>query len=81
MKIKIKTEKLNLFFAVPTVLVFSDIGLLFMKICDKYGDFKGVTFKDMRNIRKTIRRIRKKHKNWNLVEVDSTDGTCVRVKL
>lgn len=81
MKIKIKTEKLNLFFAVPTFLVFSDIGLLFMKICDKDGDFKRVTFKDMRNIRKTIRRMRKKYTNWNLVEVDSTDGTCVRVKL
>ena len=81
MKIKIKNEEKKIFLRIPTSWVFSGIGLCFLKMFDKNGDFKGLTFKKMRNIRKTIRRMRKKYKNWNLVEADSTDGSYVRIKL
>jgi hypothetical protein len=35
----------------------------------------------MKKIRKTLRRMRKIHKNWNIVEVDSADGDHIIIRL
>lgn len=81
MVIRIKSEGTRIFLPIPTMWVFSGTGLFFLKKLDKDESFKGLKPKHMRNIRKTIRRMRKRHKKWNLVEVDCTDGTFVRIKL
>ena len=81
MIIRIKTEGKKIFLPIPSSWAFSRMGLHFLKKNDDDGDFANITPKQMRNIRKTIRKMRKKHKNWNIVEVDSSDGTYVRIKL
>lgn len=81
MKIKIKTKGKKFFFMIPTSWVFSGIGLLLLKMFDKSEDFRGLTFRGMRSIRKTIRRFRKKDKNWNLMELDSPEEISVTIKL
>lgn len=81
MIIRIKAEGKKIFLPIPSDWVFSRVGLHFLKKNDNDGDFANLSPKHMRNIRKTIRKMRKKHKKWNLVEVDSSDGTYVRIKL
>ena len=81
MKIKIKSEEKNFTIAFPTAWAFSRIGLHFLKKQDDEGDFSGLTPKSMRKIRQTIRKLKKKHKAWNLVEVDTSDGTYVRIRM
>ena len=81
MIIKIKTEGKKIFLPIPTLWAFSGIGLYFLIKFDKDGDFSGLKPKHMRNIRKTIRHMRRKHKKWNLVEAECADGTYVRIKL
>ena len=81
MKIRIKSQEKNFTIALPTAWVFSRVGLHFLKKQDEEGDFSGLTPRSMRKIRKTIRKLKKKHKSWNLVEVDSSDGTYVRIHL
>ena len=81
MVIRIKTKGKKIFLPIPSNWVFSRIGLRFLKKHDDDGDFANLSPKHMRNIRKTIRKMRRKHKNWNLVEVNSSDGTYVRIKL
>ena len=84
MRIKIESQEKNLNLALPSGLVsriaFSGVGLRYLK---KHGDnsFKNLTKRDMKNIRKTLRRMRKIHKNWNIVEVDSADGDHVIIRL
>lgn len=81
MVIRVKTEGKKIFLPIPSNWVFSRIGLRFLKKNDEDGNFANISPKQMRNIRKTICKMRKRHKNWNLVEVDSSDGTYVRIKL
>ena len=81
MVIRIKTKGKKIFLPIPSNWVFSRIGLHFLKKNDNDGDFANLSPKHMRNIRKTIRKMRRKHKNWNIVEVNSSDGTYVRIKL
>ena len=84
MRIKIESQEKNLNLALPSGLVsriaFSGVGLRYLK---KHGDdaFKNLTGRDMKNIRKTLRRMRKIHKNWNIVEVDSADGDHIIIRL
>lgn len=81
MVIRIKSEGKRIFLPIPIMWTFSRIGLHFMKKLDKEGSFDGLKPKHLRSIRRAIRRMRKKHKKWNLVEVDCADGTFVRIKL
>ena len=81
MVIKIKTRGKKIFLPIPTMWAFSGVGLYFLKKFDTDNTFSGLKAKDMRKIRKTIRRMRRKHKKWNIVEADCTDGTYVRIKL
>ena len=81
MVIRIKSEGTRIFLPIPTMWVFSGTGLFFLKKLDKDESFKGLKPKHLRSIRRAIRRMRKKHQKWNLVEVDCADGTFVRIKL
>ena len=81
MVIRIKSEGKRIFLPIPIMWAFSRIGLHFLKKTDKDGSFDGLKPKHLRSIRKTIRRMKRKYKKWNLVEVDYADGTFVRIKL
>ena len=81
MTIRIVTEGKRIFLPIPITWAFGRIGLKYLKKHDDTDSFKNVTPKAMRKIRRTIRRMRRKHKTWNLVEVDSSDGTSVRIRL
>ena len=81
MIIRIKTEGKKIVLPIPVLWAFGRLGLSFLKKHVDDESFKNVTPKDMKKIRKTIRKMKRKHKKWNLVEVDSSDGTSVRIKL
>jgi hypothetical protein len=81
MIIKIKAEGKKIFFAIPISWAFSRVGLYFLNKYNPDGTFNGITVKSMRNIRKTLRRMRKKYRNWNLVEVESSEGDSVIIKM
>ena len=85
MRINVESEGKKIRLALPSGLIygiaFSGVGLKYLK---RYGEneaFANVTKQDIKNIRKTIKRMRKIHKKWNIVEVDSADGDRVRVRL
>ena len=81
MIIRIKTEGKKIVLPIPVLWAFGRTGLNFLKKHIDDDAFKNVTLKDMKKIRKTMRKMKRKHKNWNLVEVDSSDGTSIRIKL
>jgi hypothetical protein len=81
MTIKIKTDGKKIFIPIPVTWAFGRIGLNYLKKHDEDGSFSNVTPKTMKNIRKTIRKMKRIHKKWNLVEVESNDGTSVRIRL
>ena len=81
MIIRIKTEGKKIVLPIPMLWAFGRTGLNFLKKHSDDDAFKNVTPKDMKKIRKTMRKMKKIHKNLNLVEVDSSDGTSVRIKL
>ena len=81
MKIKIMSERHNIHFAFPNWLFLNRASLSFLKKNDSEGMWKNVKPSHIRNIRRTIRRMRKTHKGWYLVEVESADGTGVKIKL
>ena len=81
MTVRIKTEGKKIFIPIPISWAFGRIGLSYLKKHDEDGSWSNATPKAMKNIRKTMRKMKKIHKNWNFVEVDSSDGTSVRIKL
>lgn len=85
MRIKIESQEKNLNLALPSGLMsriaFSGIGLRYLKKHGGDDSFSNLTKRDMKNIRKTLRRMRKIHKNWNIVEMDSADGDHVIIRL
>lgn len=83
MKISIKDEGKKFFIPFPTSLIFSSFSLWILKkgTLDVRGiDFSKLSPEAMRNIRRTIRRMRKIHKNLYLVEVEDGNST-VKIKL
>lgn len=85
MRIRIDSEEKKLNLALPSGLmsriVFSGLGLRYLKKHGGDDAFSNLTKRDMKNIRKTLRRMRKIHKNWNIVEVDSSDGDHIIIRL
>ena len=81
MKIKIVDKERNLYFAFPNLLVFNHVALAILKKNDNDGTWKNVKPSHVRNIRRTVRRMKKTHKGWYLVEVECADGTGVKIKL
>lgn len=86
MKIRIKTERENkkgdvkerqISFILPTAVVFSRLGLRLMK---KHGgaDFSSAKPSDMRNIRRTVCKMRRLHRGWVFLEAES-GGSGVKI--
>ena len=85
MRINIESEGKKIRLALPSGLIY---GLVFgragLKYLKRYVDadmFANMTKKDMKKIRKTLLRMRKIHKSWNVVEVDSSDGDRIKIRL
>ena len=87
MKITVKHEKHRFFFVFPN-LFFLNAWVVNRMFKDKRRpdhEDAAVTFhlsgKDMRRIRKIIRKTRRAHPDWCLVDVKSSSGETVKVKL
>ena len=84
MKIRIRSDEVNLNLWLPTGLVFSKpMALLGGTVGRKYaGDaMKNLSAKDLDRLFAEFRRIKKKYGAWDLVEVESAEGDIVRVTL
>lgn len=82
MKISIKEGKQRFFIPIPIFVVLNSLSLrLLKKQKGSYGvDFSDVTPRQIRNIRRCIRRMKRIHKDWYLV--DLVDGsTTVKIKM
>ncbi len=81
MKIIVKTdEHKNISLRFPTGLLLNNITAIFIHRAMKK---KGINLKfgHLRALMKALKRYKRKHKNWNLVEVSSSDGDYVLVKI
>lgn len=85
MKISFKSGSNKFLFFLPDFLIFSSLGAAFLTSgAKKYGGDSAsvvITGKTMRMMRRSIRKMKKIHKNWNLVEVKSADGDNVLITL
>ena len=84
MKIHIKSEGHNLRFWLPTRLVFSKaVARLGGKYGEKYAGeaMKNIPPEAIEILFAEFRHIKQKHKSWELVEVESADGSVVDISL
>ncbi len=86
MKIKIRSSSRKLVLWFPSRLIFNPITatLAGSKIIHKIfdGEEKNIISpKACRTLFREINRCRRKHKNWTLVDVCTSDGTEVNVRL
>ena len=86
MKIIIKEGKKNIFIPLPNWLLFSSLSAWIMRRASLSKEEEGqsvrlnISSRQMRKIRKCIRRMKKIHKDWCLV--DLADGEdVVRIKM
>lgn len=86
MIIYVKDAEDSFLIPLPNSLLFSSLSLWFIKRnADKIKgidgiDLEGISSKSMREIRRTIKQMRKIHKDLYLVEVEDGNST-VRIKL
>lgn len=82
MRISVRDGGKSLFFPIPNSLIFSSFALRVLKHAPGTDslDFGKVTPKQMREIRRCIRRMKKVHKGWCLVDVLDGD-TSVKIKM
>lgn len=84
MKIHIKSEGKNLRLYLPTGLLFSKtVARLGCKYGQRYaGDaVKGLSPEAMEALFAEFRSIKRKFKKWELVDIENTDGSFVRIIL
>jgi hypothetical protein len=83
MRIEIKSEEHSLRLILPTGLVFTPLGFTVAKgaIKVKGLDLTGLKWKDVRNIKKAVKKCKKANPDWCLVDVESSSGERVRIKL
>ena len=82
MKISIRDEGKKFVIPIPTSLIFSSLALCVLKNAPgtKGVDLSGLKPKHMRQIRRCIRRMKKIHKGWCLVDILDGD-TSVKIKI
>ncbi len=81
MKIEIQDEGKKYLFIIPNCLLFSPLIIRALKYAPgmKSIDFKGLTPKKMRKIRRCIRKMKKIHKSWYLVEVEGENSVKIKM--
>ncbi len=82
MKISVCDEGKRFFFPVPNLLIFSSLALSLLKHAPGTDsiNFEKLTPKQMREIRRCIRRMKKIHTEWCLVDIIDGD-TYVKIKM
>ena len=84
MRIKVKSGDTNINIPVPTNLVFSKGSVW---LANRFGrKYAGDAMKDLPpealdKLFAEFRRIKRKHGSWDLVEVESSDGSQVLIRL
>ena len=83
MKIHVKDGKKRFVFALPNFLFLNAFSSWILKNASKKhgGTSLNISPKSMRKIRRCIRKMRKIHKDWSLVDVFDSDGSTVNIKL
>lgn len=84
MKVRIRSDEANLNLWLPTGLVFSKpVALLGSTVGKKYvGDaMKDLSAKDLDRLFAEIRRIKRIHRGWTLVEIESANGDSIHITL
>ena len=80
MKITVRSDEVNLRIPIPTGLVFND---LTAALVPKFMEQNGVTItaKQARKFIRAMRKFKRRHRDWTLVEVQSAEGDYVEIKL
>ena len=80
MRITVKSDEANLRIPIPTGLVFND---LTAALVPKFMEQNGVTItaKQARKFIRAMKKYKRRHRDWTLVEVQSADGDYVEIKL
>ena len=80
MKIIVSSSEHSIHLRLPTGLVFNRLTLLAIpKTLRKHGIT--VTYKQAATFLKALNHYRRQHRDWNLVEADTSDGEHILVKL
>lgn len=80
MKITVRSDEVNLRIPIPTGLVFNDLtAALVPKLMAQNG--MTITAKQARNFIRAMRKFKRRHRDWTLVEVQSAEGDYVEIKL
>lgn len=81
MKIDAKNEKRSFHFAFPNWLILNRVSMRLARKVTKGEVEVRLSGKALRELRRTIKRLRKTRGDWSLIEVHSADGDEVRVRL
>lgn len=87
MRISIKNMGKGFSIPIPSFILISSLGIKFLKsrYCRYYNnigiDFSCIDAKVMRKMLKCIRKMKRIHKNWYLVEAKTPENSFVRIRL
>lgn len=81
MKIRIRHKKLRLTFLLPTNLLFGRGTLWLAERAFRQGPENPLPPQALPALFAEVRRVKKKHGTWELVEIESSDGESIRVWL
>ena len=84
MKITVQGGGKNIHLSLPTSLIFSKPSAWLAVTTGRHyaGDaFPDLSVEDMDRLLAELRRIKNKHKDWCLVEVESSSGSHIRITL
>ena len=80
MRITVRSEEANLRIPIPTGLILND---LTAGLVPKFMEQNGITIttKQARKFIRAMKKYKRRHRDWVLVEVQSSDGDYVEIKL
>ena len=80
MKIFIKSDDKKMVLVFPNLIFFN---APMLRLAENYsgGAMPHIPSKSVRKLRKTIRKMKKIHKGWELVDVQSSNGDVVKIKM
>ena len=81
MKIDVKNEKRSFHFAFPNWLILNRVSMRLARKGTKGEVEIRLSGKALRELRRTVKRLRRTRGDWSLIEVHSADGDEVRVRL
>lgn len=81
MKVVIKSEKKNFFIIIPTVLILNRLTAnISAKIIKSKCPTIDINSKDLIKLINSIKKYKKKHKHWELLNIISADGEIIFIR-